>query len=893
MSITQGYLSSLELTDDGLPFFNGTTDRSVSRDYNSLDNPGAGKPFAAAVVSNTYYVDLEGGDDTKDGLSYANRVKTTSGLTLQPGDNVRIMASPYATDTGLTSKWFQSYNMGSQSGGTYTSSSYYNVTAITNASPMVLTVSVNWGSSGKPSPVAGDIIVVYGTSDVKTCGVWKVGTVGSNTLQLLNADGTNSDAPGAAFSGSASMMIISAHFIELSSPVTKNLWCGVPTTGSRVGSKVAWTSAGVPGWSYINNGQFAGVSSENADGGQFTLSGFTSGKIGYVQLSATNVDLSAYQQLNLWITLAVGAGGEPFPNGWLTLNLCSDLTGDVPVNSFSFPGMIYDSIAMVLDYGSALSSTVRSLSFVLNVDLTRYTTLGTPVLMFNNIFVSKAPSAPDCITLRSMVSKNTPAEPEWYGIRSIDANRIQLKTDFFQSVNTFPGNVPAGFPGTVESAAKLWVRQAVAGSSWYPSVSYQWDTAYGDYIAADSKSAVKINAVGTEAAPISITGGWDRTSMSSQVDVTAICGLGQSNWKSFIGWDFSGSNHIYIDRLTAVGFSNGLALGGPVIKGGQLEVTGCFGQSIYSSVSTSTCSLDTVRLTFNGYSAWGLIGNVSINKLTLYCNFCGLQADRAQGSVYIKELYTGSNNYPLWMTIPCTVDTWYRSRTDRSPISSAGGALTINSVNLINDVGHSVVGPAIGETVVNNISASNSRGVFDSNDISNGYWYGVALKNLQTTNVTSYVTYGTYLESPLATSSQFDGTSATTNKRTTFYGLVQTQTGVSLSGLAWQLSPTTTACTLATPLTLPIARVGVQANSTSIINVSTYRDNAGLTLRVRVPKNQLGGLTSDAIATCSTVGSWETLTLSITPTESGVVEVIVEAYGGTTYNGYVDNLTLG
>ena len=38
--------------------------------------------------------------------------------------------------------------------------------------------------------------------------------------------------------------------------------------------------------------------------------------------------------------------------------------------------------------------------------------------------------------------------------------------------------------------------------------------------------------------------------------------------------------------------------------------------------------------------------------------------------------------------------------------------------------------------------------------------------------------------------------------------------------------------------------------------------------------------------------TWERVSLSFTPTETGVVEIFAYAYGGTTYTGYVDDLSI-
>ena len=50
----------------------------------------------------TYFLDLENGNDSANGLSFANRKKTLASITPVAGDTIRIMASPSPVETSLT-----------------------------------------------------------------------------------------------------------------------------------------------------------------------------------------------------------------------------------------------------------------------------------------------------------------------------------------------------------------------------------------------------------------------------------------------------------------------------------------------------------------------------------------------------------------------------------------------------------------------------------------------------------------------------------------------------------------------------------------------------------------------------------------------------------------------
>jgi hypothetical protein len=71
------------------------------------------------------------------------------------------------------------------------------------------------------------------------------------------------------------------------------------------------------------------------------------------------------------------------------------------------------------------------------------------------------------------------------------------------------------------------------------------------------------------------------------------------------------------------------------------------------------------------------------------------------------------------------------------------------------------------------------------------------------------------------------------------------------------------------------------------------RDNTGLTMRLVCKGGQIAGVTSDVVsAMTAAANTWEELTITFTPTEVGVVEITAEAWGGTTYSGWVDDMTI-
>jgi hypothetical protein len=94
------------------------------------------------------------------------------------------------------------------------------------------------------------------------------------------------------------------------------------------------------------------------------------------------------------------------------------------------------------------------------------------------------------------------------------------------------------------------------------------------------------------------------------------------------------------------------------------------------------------------------------------------------------------------------------------------------------------------------------------------------------------------------------------------------------------------------PIPLSLAKVACSANNLVTIKAWMRRDNAGLTMRLVCKGGQIAGVASDVVSALSTTNAWEEETITFTPTETGVVEITAEAWGGTTFSGWVDDMTI-
>jgi hypothetical protein len=112
------------------------------------------------------------------------------------------------------------------------------------------------------------------------------------------------------------------------------------------------------------------------------------------------------------------------------------------------------------------------------------------------------------------------------------------------------------------------------------------------------------------------------------------------------------------------------------------------------------------------------------------------------------------------------------------------------------------------------------------------------------------------------------------------------------SGYSWKLQPLDSRASDLSPLILPLAKVACAANSLVTITAQMRINNAALTMRLMCKGGQISGVTTDVSAQVSTTNAWEQQTITFTPTQTGVVEITAEAWGGTTHSGWVDALTI-
>ena len=126
-------------------------------------------------------------------------------------------------------------------------------------------------------------------------------------------------------------------------------------------------------------------------------------------------------------------------------------------------------------------------------------------------------------------------------------------------------------------------------------------------------------------------------------------------------------------------------------------------------------------------------------------------------------------------------------------------------------------------------------------------------------------------------------------------GLISSQTTIrhTAAGRAWSLQPQSTDRSLNYPLDHVVARIAVSAGTVITVKAWFRRTSTGVAGRLMCKGGQLSGIAADVVASMSAAQDiWQQVQIVFSPTQSGIVQITVEAYGGTTYTVYADDLSV-
>jgi hypothetical protein len=862
-----------------------------------------------------FYIDPENGNDANAGTSFATALKNISGATsakaITAGDTVRIKEAPLY-NTGVNATWTSVQQRG------ISPFNNINITGATNATPIVVSTSVAHGYS------TGDVVFIVNVGgNTATNGVWKINVTSSTQFSLDDSSGNGT------FTSGGALAPMFCRTIKTASALVQPIASFAPLRTVSLGTRVAWVaSANVTATLATTFGK-GSVYDQIA-----IAAGFTTGKIAYYTLPAT-LDLSAYQQLSLYFYIQLVGSG---PSGW-TISLCSDTTGDTAVDTFtiSSPNAVGIWCPLTINKGSALGSSIRSVS------LSRVVNNGAQTFWFNSIVACKAPTDVDALSNTSLVTKNNGTEGSYAvgGFGGSDGTIVFLDSSPTQNNLTTTGGA---YYGTTETAG-LWRYEPLNPSTLNSAALPSSSTAVVSYTVFPTNNGILNN-------PITYSGGWDSTNMSTRTGQTWFTnqngyGIGLNNNNNI--------NFITVDRVNYTRCNNGWATNTSSIYN---TVQNCnFTATSSTGINASTLGQQRIESCIvtntngNGinFSFGSTIDNPSVINNCTISGSNGINAAININQIISNTMYTNVTNSSFNTANSNGLNATY----------GTCGNITSNSFNYFNSTGFgfqnnllgtnanltfvpepagttSIVGgpfatgydvlpqniyPTFSNITVNAPTTTYSQGTtpvqaciggcsnFKFLNCSFGatnvvYTGGNTLYDqggaylYNCTGVPSTVSQGTNYVSPYinnaAVYSQDEGNTVGNNKIYFQGGLATSQTAVrnTPSGYAWSIAPTSTSTvTSQFPLKLKIASVA--ANGGSAVTISAYmrRTNTGLTMQLVCPANQPYGPTTDTVASISAAAdTWQQVSISFTPTQNAVYDIFVYVYGGTTFTGYVDDV---
>ena len=781
----------------------------------------------------TYYIDFEGGNDASAGTSFATRWKTiTNGATaarIAPGDTIRIMASPDPTSIG-SATW--------TGGGRPASVA---IQSSTNTTPITIQTIADHNL------VVGDYVSITGhTTNTNANGVWKVSVVTNvQNFSIVQINGTNTTGNGVGAAGNVTN--VNNCMVKTTSALVQNIaLCG------GLGQKPQWVTS-----TNVTTSQNTTNWKEGNSSAQILLAtAFTTGKAAYYTLPAT-LDLSAYQQVTFWVRInsgTVGAAGQAY------IALCTDTIGGTVVHQCDIPALGATGVWMpvTVDLGTNLNSAIRSVAFYVVTDL------GTQTFLIDNIVACKAASSADSVTLTSLVSKSDGTGDEgWYAIQSINNDVIMLANN--NGVTSQATNI-RGYNGTTETVT-----------------TYKRETVKTGASAATTTNVSVINDSGTSGNLITYSGGWNRTDMSTQTGRTWLDGQNGNGRGLLIT---SSREFVTVDRLDFCRYAAGLTLSVSNYSNcsfPSIYVTANTGGIDFSSVSNSTATtFGSVWANNNGNDNGIEFGGIGCSftdiKLASNNSGDGLLFSRSR-FVNVGSLVAGNNgalssngDLNFENSINCAVGT----ATLANGITSLGairGEASFNCfINGGSSTGHlagvfltSSINPA--EIYLNNFTINEALEVSTALGSYGGFVY---INRLDDTDNNSWV---------------FQPGMGTVNQQTAVVD--------SPASTAWRMRPTDAVYVNAgSPILLKLGTVVCAAGSAVTVTARMQRDNSGLTMRLICPGGQITGVSTDVFSDMTAaINTWETVTITFTPTKAGAVDIYAHAFGGSTFSGYVCNLT--
>lgn len=346
---------------------------------------------------------------------------------------------------------------------------------------------------------------------------------------------------------------------------------------------------------------------------------------------------------------------------------------------------------------------------------------------------------------------------------------------------------------------------------------------------------------------ITFSGGWNRTDMSTQTGETWVSGQNCQGY--FLAT--SSKSFVALEKISAVRYQSGFRLAGT--GNTRFDMTNCH----TTGCTTGFEVVSNYAGTFTSCHAYSNSQNWNITGGAFTINSCNIYAGAAPAGLLISS--TGQckfydcnfvNNQNYGLALNGNSETQYLYNCTFSSQGTASMSFSNNPTQVI----------------ARNCTFSDA------------------------TEVAQQLTFG-----GSALFSEKHDSSAGNHYITTDGGAIITDTTTRhvAVGASWKFTPTSTNRSAAYPLALKIATILCAANKQVTVKAWLRRSNTDLTGMLVCRGGQIAGVSADVTDTMTeSADTWDQRTISFTPTEAGPVDIECWFYGGTTYIGYVHDLTI-
>lgn len=881
----------------------------------------------------TFYIDWEGGNDSNDGTSFANRKKTQngfSGTSMTGGDEVRFAGKPRQLIDSSARIW----NWFGWRPYSYKSLSNINYSTTTGQTSMTC--------NGHGMQTGETIAIDQNTNQSNVWesinGIWEITVDNANTWRL------NDYTAPANLTGQSGgyWRKMKSSIIYLSSELTQEIACN----GQRSGP---WTANGGTITTSLETttstwGSQVPMQSHMYSDKIEIPSGFGTGLCAYWATGSLN--LSGYQQVSFLMRQNSGTR-SPISSPTISLKLCTDTQGATAVHTIPLVTGADSSNTwrdFTHDFGTNLNSGIQSIGLYIDTDV------GARSFNFDNIIACKAKSAANSLTLNSLVGLGTqPSCPQYYKISSIRKKSIRLLlNDRHYSRYPFGYYTPSGvdWSGAVGIARtantystvnmyKIEPTQLVDDMSIEPNSS-SWGSFNPNWFQFSSKSGISTTN------RIKFSGGWDASnSMATQHTGGYTALNGHNSYGYLIKFNSCSyaefSNFIGASALTPIEFSS--------CSYSQFNDCGGAGGGYYAMMMSSCSYL------MGGCNIWGALGqyalqwnsnnnwndfkdqNVGLTTFTfgpslgqaIYASSANnsdvyrmkalhaaqsytVEFNNCSGRYEYMEIgdcpYGGSTSYGVRMynstgiTVGvCTIrNTYYTMRNMNAP------DIVFDKLDVI----------AEDNTLANGSNGSNNVQYAMYNEsnsdckVLGGEWDKMPYfdgSDCFTDNVVFNDTSNpSFSKSNRLLCKNYDGNNSGEYKNFYRYGNVDpdTSTRHTASGFSWKIDINSSSATQSAPVDWEVAKVICNANAQVTASIWVYRDGTGVNGGIRVKASAIGGVGTsniDAVISDTTVNSWVQCSLTFTPNESGTCSIYAIGYipssgGSTSHNVWLDDFSV-